>query len=100
MADEQKKANGGGDEIAKPQTGQAPGGAMVAPSPGAQPSMRILAQYLKDLSFENPNAPQSLGGQQQPEINISVNVNARNLAPLDFEVELHLDAKATATEKV
>ena len=26
-----------------------------------QPSLRILGQYLKDLSFENPNAPQSLG---------------------------------------
>ena len=27
------------------------------PQPGAQPAMRILGQYLKDLSFENPNAP-------------------------------------------
>src|SRR5436853_4258503 len=101
MADEQKKANGGGDEIAKPQTGQAPGGAMAAPSPGTQPSMRILAQYLTDLSFENPNAPQSLGSQQrQPDINVAVNVNARNLAPADFEVEIHLEAKAVAAEKV
>ncbi len=67
----------------------------------AQPSIRILGQYLKDLSFENPNAPQSLGGQQnQPDINVSVNVNARNLAPTDFEVELHLDAKATHQDKV
>ena len=63
---------------------------------GTAPSMKILGQYLKDLSFENPNAPQSLGIQQgQPEINISVNVNAKNLAPTDYEVELHLDAKAT-----
>ena len=53
----------------------------------AQPSLRILGQYLKDLSFENPNAPQTLGPQQsQPDINISVNVNAKNLAPTDFEV--------------
>jgi len=63
--------------------------------------MRILGQYLKDLSFENPNAPQSLSGQQSaPDINISVNVNAKNLAPNDFEVELHLDAKAMAKDKV
>ncbi len=61
-----------------------------------QPSMNILAQYLKDLSFENPNAPQSLAIQDgQPEINISVNVNAKNLAPTDFEVELHIEAQAT-----
>lgn len=65
------------------------------------PSIRILGQYLKDLSFESPNAPQTLAPQQsQPDINISVNVNARNLAPTDFEVELHLDAKATAQDKV
>jgi preprotein translocase subunit SecB len=72
-----------------------------APQPGTQPSMRILGQYLKDLSFENPNAPQTLAPQStQPDINISVNVNARNLAPTDFEVELHLDAKATNDGKV
>jgi preprotein translocase subunit SecB len=71
------------------------------PQPGAQPSMRILGQYLKDLSFENPHAPQSLAPQkEQPEINISINVNARNLAPSDFEVELHIDAKATSESKV
>ena len=71
------------------------------PQPGAQPSMRIIGQYLKDLSFENPNAPQSLSPQQtQPDINIAVNVNARNLGPMDYEVELHLDAKATLQDKV
>jgi preprotein translocase subunit SecB len=72
-----------------------------APQPGSQPSMRILGQYLKDLSFENPHAPKSLSPQSaQPDINISVNVNARNLAPTDYEVELHLDAKATLEGKV
>ena len=71
------------------------------PQPGTTPSMRILGQYLKDLSFENPNAPTSLApAQAQPDINIAVNVNARNLAPTDFEVELHLDAKASAGGKV
>jgi preprotein translocase subunit SecB len=75
--------------------------AAAAPAPGALPSMRVLGQYLKDLSFENPNAPQSLGNQQgQPDINVAVNVNARNMAPTDFEVELHLDAKATVKDKV
>lgn len=66
--------------------------------PQAQPSIRILAQYLKDLSFESLNTPQVLQ-QGQPEIGISVNVNARNLTPTDFEVELHLDAKATSAEE-
>jgi preprotein translocase subunit SecB len=63
--------------------------------------MRILGQYLKDFSFENPHAPQSLAPQgKPPDINVAVNVNARNLAPADFEVELHLDAKATVDGKV
>jgi preprotein translocase subunit SecB len=67
---------------------------------GQKPSIRVLGQYLKDLSFESPNAPQSLGAQPgQPDIAISVNVNARTLAPTDFEVELHLEAKATSQEK-
>ena len=71
------------------------------PMPGTQPAMRVLAQYVKDLSFENPNAPASLGPQdKQPDINISVNVNARNLGPVDFEVELHIDAKASSDGKV
>jgi len=102
-----KAANGGKGPAEKPPTVATPAVAAPLnvqapqPQPGAQPSMRILGQYLKDLSFENPNAPTSLGPQQtQPDINIAVNVNARNLAPSDFEVELHLDAKATAQGKV
>jgi preprotein translocase subunit SecB len=71
------------------------------PAPGQTPSLRILGQYLKDFSFENPNAPQSLAPQEnQPDINIAVNVNARNIGPNDFEVELHLDAKATGGGKI
>lgn len=91
-----KPANGKGVVASSGPEAQAP-----MPQAGQQPSLKILGQYLKDLSFENPNAPQSLAPQQQqPDINISVNVNARNLAPTDFEVELHLDAKASGSGKV
>jgi preprotein translocase subunit SecB len=65
---------------------------------GAQdqgPSLNALAQYTKDLSFENPNAPRSLGPQEQsPEISISVNVNATPLSDTDFEVEIALEGRA------
>jgi preprotein translocase subunit SecB len=75
-------------------------GEAVGQKPQGQPSVRILGQYLKDLSFESPGAPMSLAPQQgQPDINIAVNVNARNLGPTDFEVELHLDAKALTEGK-
>lgn len=46
-------------------------------SPDA-PQLNALAQYAKDISFENPNAPRSLAPQQNPpQINIQVNVNAK-----------------------
>jgi preprotein translocase subunit SecB len=91
------RVNGG----SKPTAAPAPNLSAPAPAPGTQPSLKILGQYTKDFSFENPNAPQSLAPQQQqPDINIAVNVNAKNLGPNDFEVELHLDAKATGDGKV
>ena len=50
------------------------------------PQLNVLAQYTKDLSFENPNAPGSLQPQtQQPAINIQINVHANNLAENEFE---------------
>ena len=60
-----------------------------------QPQVSILTQYVKDLSFENPNAPRSLQPQNQaPNIGISVNVNAKQLSDTDFEVDLTLEGKA------
>jgi preprotein translocase subunit SecB len=59
------------------------------------PHLEALAQYVKDLSFENPNAPRSLGPQETaPDISIQVNVNAKPLSPDEFEVELILEGKA------
>ena len=95
-SDPAPEMNENGSAAAGPETAEVPG-----QRPQAQPSIRILGQYLKDLSFESPNAPQTLATQQaQPDINIAVNVNARNLAATDFEVELHLDAKASSQDKV
>jgi len=69
-------------------------GAAAQEASGA-PSLNALGQYLKDLSFENPNAPRSLGPQETPpNIQIQVNVDAKQLAPTDFEVAIKLDAKA------
>ena len=60
------------------------------------PQLNALAQYTKDLSFENPNAPRSLSNQNgaAPNIQIQVNVNAQPLGGDDFEVELKLDGTA------
>lgn len=76
------------------------GGPAQEPSPGAAPALMVLAQYTKDLSFENPNAPQSLSQNVQPQINITVNVAAKPLGPTDFEVELRLEGKAEVSGMV
>ena len=66
-----------------------------AEAPQAAPRFTVLAQYTKDLSFENPNAPRTLGPQQtQPNLSVQINVNARQLAPTDFEVSLMLEGGA------
>ena len=61
-----------------------------------QPVLNVLAQYIKDLSFENPNAPRSLQnqGSKSPGININVNVNANPLSEQEFDVVLTLNTKA------
>jgi preprotein translocase subunit SecB len=65
------------------------------------PSLNVLVQYTKDFSFENPNAPRSLGPQENgPNISIQVNVNARPLSEEDFEVDLLLEGQATSGEMV
>jgi preprotein translocase subunit SecB len=59
------------------------------------PAINAMVQYTKDFSFENPNAPKSLGPQQkQPNISIQVNVNAKQLAETDFEVNILLEGSA------
>ena len=71
------------------------------PEAAPPPQLNVLAQYTKDLSFENPNAPTSLGPQsQQPAINIQINVNANNVGENDFEVALLIEGKAENGGKV
>ena len=69
---------------------------------GDVPTINALAQYTKDLSFENPNAPRSLQPKegQGPQINIQVNVNAQQLSETDFEVELKLEGDAKIQNEV
>jgi len=70
----------------------APEGALAADGPG----IRILAQFIRDLSFENPRAPESLrGGAAQPQIDLGVEMNARSREDGFFEVDLKLSAKAS-----
>jgi preprotein translocase subunit SecB len=70
-------------------------GAGAPQDPAKAPRFSVLVQYTKDFSFENPNAPRSLGPQQQqPNISIQINVNARQVGPADYEVTLILEGGA------
>jgi preprotein translocase subunit SecB len=65
---------------------------------GAQ-QLIVNAQYIKDLSFENPRAPQSLVQQPaQPSVDINVDVKAQNIGPDVFEVILTINATARAQD--
>jgi preprotein translocase subunit SecB len=59
------------------------------------PGIRVLAQFVRDFSFENPRAPESLrGGLEQPQIDMGVEMNARGRDDGLFEVDLKLSARA------
>src|SRR3569833_1603433 len=63
-------------------------------NPEQVPQLNVVAQYIKDFSFENPNAPKSLVAGQQPQISIQINVNAAPISDTDIEVVLQLNGKA------
>ena len=59
----------------------------------------VHTQYIKDLSFENPNAPRVLiEGPNQPDVEITVNVGAELVDKDQYEVTLKIAAKATSEE--
>ena len=61
----------------------------------ALPRFTVLAQYTKDFSFENPNAPRTLSQQNNaPRISLQINVNVRPITPTDYEVSLVLEGGA------
>jgi preprotein translocase subunit SecB len=77
------------------------GAAAPKPGNGIQPSLSVLAQYVKDLSFESPGAPATLRSRDKaPNIGINVNVNANPLSETEFDVNLVLNAKATVDKDV
>jgi preprotein translocase subunit SecB len=78
-----------------PPPGQPPQGTDFAGQGLQAPSIRILAQFTRDLSFENPNAPESLRQNvEPPQIDLNVEMNARPRPDGLYEVDLKLNAKA------
>ncbi len=75
-----------------------------APTQAPNLPVMIHAQYIKDISFENPSAPFSLkAGQDNPKMDVNINLDARNLedpqVPSLYEVALRISVRATRGEQ-
>ena len=71
-------------------------------TPAQAPNLPVMvhAQYVKDISFENPSAPHSLkSGLENPKIDVNINLDVRNLEDLQvkslYEVALRISVRAT-----
>jgi preprotein translocase subunit SecB len=90
--------------MAQDATGNGPSGP-VPPQPAAtaeQTAQQLIvnAQYIKDLSFENPHAPNSLRQQAaQPSVDINVDVKAQGLDLENYEVVLTIKASAKVQDE-
>lgn len=74
-----------------------------APAPNGEdtlPQAGVLSQYVKDLSFENPNAPAVYQWQGQPRIDVQFNIGAQQVGEDAHEVLLKIDVKAESADKI
>ena len=63
-------------------------------------SVVINAQYIKDFSFENPNAPYSLINSEKPNINIDLDVRADHIHDSMFEVVINVRVQSSASKPI
>jgi len=63
-------------------------------------SVNILAQYTKDLSVENPSAPQVYQWQVQPNLDVQFNINVQSAAEGVHEVSLKIEVSARSEHGV
>jgi preprotein translocase subunit SecB len=70
------------------------------PTPPQQVTSRVMAQYIRDMSFENILAQKGVTGDAQPEIQVQVNLDARKrTADNQFEVITKLNITSKTKEK-
>ncbi len=63
----------------------------------AEPNIRVMGQYIKDLSFESPNVGKAMDVPvESPQLQVEVNVNARQVGPMVFESVIEFEANATS----
>ena len=65
-----------------------------------EPQIAMIAQYIKDLSVENPGAPQSFQWQVQPQLDVQFNINIDKIAEDVHEVVLKIEIAARSDQGV
>lgn len=65
-----------------------------------QPQVGLISQYVKDLSFENPNAPAVYQWQTQPNIDVNFNIGTAKLGDDLHEVVLKIELSAKSEGRV
>jgi len=94
MADKNKGAS-----KAPAETPAADDGVTTHPLEPQGAGIRILAQYLRDFSFENPRAPDSLRAETPPKVDLDVELMARTRPDGLYEVDLKLNVSAVRNEE-
>src|SRR5437764_7233790 len=79
---------------------QEPNGGGNGADDNSQPQVSIFAQYVKDLSVENPNAPQVYSWQVQPSLDVQFNLNVENAGENVHQVTLKFDISARSDNGV
>ena len=67
---------------------------------GKDPAFNLQRVYLKDLSLEMPNAPHIFLEQEQPKVEVSINVGGQRLAETIFESTVTVTVTTRVTDKV
>ena len=66
-------------------------------TPPAQPTMNVLAQYIRDMSFENILAQKGVGGEVAPDVQVQVNLDAKKRGTegqYELVIKLRIDSKS------
>lgn len=93
MSDNDNSGNGGQEQPVNIA------GAETEASQGPRPEIRVAAQFIRDLSFESPHVERLLDGPgDSPNLQLQINVNAKNIKEGMFESVIEMKAHATNSQ--
>jgi len=70
----------------------------TAPDTPAQPQIKMLVHFIRDLSFENVGAMQGIIGQGNPEVSVNVNLDGNSIGDDRYQVAMKINTTAKSEE--